>query len=89
LLELNSIRTYGKDKVKDIEVTLALLIPKRHLKGRGLLKAYKAHNPGIPWQCGTLNTLPHVWHLFFCQTRVQHREGRPNIVQGLVALIPY
>jgi hypothetical protein len=27
-----------------------------------LLKAYKAHNPIIPWQCGTLNTPPHVWH---------------------------
>jgi len=38
-----------------IKVTWALLIPKRHLKGRGLLKAYKAHNPGKPWQCGTLN----------------------------------
>jgi hypothetical protein len=28
-----------------------------HLKGRDLLKAYKAYNPSIPWQCGTLNNL--------------------------------
>jgi hypothetical protein len=44
------------------KVQWALLFHKRHLKERGLLKAYKAHNPVIPWQCGTLNTDPHVWH---------------------------
>jgi hypothetical protein len=44
------------------KVQWALLFHKRHLKKRGLLKAYKAHNPSIPWQCGTLNTPPHVWH---------------------------
>jgi len=31
------------------------------LKGRGLFKVYKTHNPSIHWQCGTLNTPPHVW----------------------------
>jgi hypothetical protein len=39
-----------------IKVTWALLILKRHFKGRGLLKAYKAHNPNKPWQCRTLNS---------------------------------
>jgi len=29
---------------------------RRHLKGKCLLKAYKAHNLGIPWQYKTLNT---------------------------------
>jgi hypothetical protein len=35
----------------------ALLTLKIRLKGRGLLKAYKAHNPSIPWQYRTLNLL--------------------------------
>jgi hypothetical protein len=51
----------GSDRWYD-KVHWALLFHKRHLKGRGLLKAYKAHNPSIPWQCGTLNTLLHVWY---------------------------
>jgi len=37
------------------KVHWTLLFHKRHLKGRGLLKVYRAHNRGIPWQCGTLN----------------------------------
>lgn len=44
------------------KVHWALLFHKRYLKRRSLLKAYKVHNPNIPWQCETLNTLPHVWH---------------------------
>jgi len=51
-----------KWKVLSDKVHWVLLFHKRHLKRRGLLKAYKAHNPSIPWQCGTLNTPPHVWH---------------------------
>jgi len=66
----------------DIEVTWALFILKRHLKGRGLLKAYKAHNLCIPWQCGTLNTPPHVWHLLVKHVFNIEREG-PTLSKGL------
>jgi hypothetical protein len=44
------------------KVYWTLLFHKRHLKRICLLKAYKTHNPGMPWQCGTLNMPPHMWH---------------------------
>jgi len=46
-LKKNGSRDYN-DKVH-----WALLFHKMHVKGGCLLKAYKAHNPGILWQCGT------------------------------------
>jgi hypothetical protein len=36
------------DRGESMIKSIALLLHKRHLKERGLLKAYKAHNPSIP-----------------------------------------
>jgi len=37
---------------------------KRYFMRKSLLKAWKAYNPVILWQCGTLNTPSHVWYYF-------------------------